>query len=112
MKLTFNSEWLTVYCGLGVPPAPHTHRLPRAPLPCTVPRGWSLSQICVPGLALSGVTGDSHSTVQTSVWPQAQCAAVIWVNRLLQPWTGLEANFWNVCSKPRNSFPVEVLTDR
>lgn len=27
MKLTFNSKWLTVYCGVGVLPAPHACRV-------------------------------------------------------------------------------------
>lgn len=40
MKLTFNSEWLTVYCGLGVPPAPHTHTQTSSCTPALHSASW------------------------------------------------------------------------
>lgn len=110
MKLTFNSKWLTVYCGLGVPPAPHASWLLVHPCPaqCLEDRA-SLRCVCqawpCPG---SQVTDTPPFRHQSGPEPRGL---------LLFRWTGpchhgLEANFWNACSQPRKSFPGEVLPDR
>lgn len=59
MKLTFNSKWLTVYHGLGVPPATHTHRFPVHPCPAQcLEDGLLPGSVCQAWLCLgSQVTG-------------------------------------------------------
>ena len=110
MKLTFNSKWLTVYCGVGVLPAPHACRV--LVQPCLAQGfgdGAPLRSVCqawpCPGSQVTDALPFRH---QSGPKPRAL---------LLFGWIGsynhgLGANFQNACSEPRNSFPVEVLTHR
>lgn len=80
MKLTFNSKWLTVYCGLGVPSAPHAGRLLVHPCPAQCPEaGAPLRSVCqarpCPGSQVTDTLPFRH---QSGPEPRV----------LLPPWTG------------------------